>query len=281
MNSAAARGSMSRDMPHLIPRWSSVAKPVVGMVHLLPLPGSPKYGGRIDGVRDAALRDAEALAEGGAHGLMLENFGDVPFHARAVPPHVVAHMTMIAGEIARRVPQLPLGINVLRNDGRAALAIAQAVGASFIRVNVLCGARVTDQGIVGGIAHDLLRDRAFLGAQDVKIFADVDVKHSAPLGAPRPIAEEVSDTIDRGLADAIIVTGAGTGQPTAAAHAQEARRAARAVPVFIGSGVSAETIASLIPHADGFIIGTSLKRDGIATNPVDVSRVRAIVRVIQ
>jgi membrane complex biogenesis BtpA family protein len=268
-------------MPHWISQWSAIAKPVVGMVHLLPLPGSPKYGGRIDEVRDAALRDAEALAEGGAHGLMLENFGDVPFYPRAVPPHVIAQMTTIAGEIARRVPQLPLGINVLRNDGRAALAIAHAVGASFIRVNVMCGARVTDQGIVEGISHDLLRDRAALGAHNVKIFADVDVKHSTPLGVSRPIAEEVSDTIERGLADAIIVTGAGTGQPTAAAHAQEARRAARAVPVFIGSGVSAETIASLMPHADGFIVGTSLKRDGIATNAVDVTRVRAIVRAIQ
>src|SRR5947199_7450596 len=120
---------------------------------------------------------------------MIETFGDVPFYPGQVPACVVAPMTAFAAEVRRAAPQLPLGINVLRNDGQSALAIAHAIGASFIRVNVLCGARVTDQGLIQGIAHDLLRDRALLGATDVKIFADVDVKHSAAL-AQRPLADE-------------------------------------------------------------------------------------------
>ncbi|MDQ3439664.1 MAG: phosphorybosylanthranilate isomerase, partial [Planctomycetota bacterium] len=148
-------------------------------------------------IREAALRDAEALAEGGVHGIMMENFGDVPFFPGRVPAPVVAHVTAIGAEIRRSV-DVPLGINVLRNDGQSALAVAHAVGADFIRVNVLSGARVTDQGIVQGIAHDLLRERAQLGATNVKILADVDVKHSAPL-APRPLVKEFLARVSRGV----------------------------------------------------------------------------------
>src|ERR1043165_8697312 len=170
----------------LLPGWSNIAKPVIGMLHLLPLPGAPRYGSPLGPGRSALLRDAELLAQGGVHGLMIENFGDAPFYPARVPAHVVAHMTALATEVKRKAPQLPLGINVLRNDGMSALAIAHAVGADYIRVNVLCGVRVADQGLLHGIAHDLLRLRAELGATRIKIFADVDVKHSAPLAA-RPL----------------------------------------------------------------------------------------------
>ena len=123
----------------LVSRWSAVPKPVIGMLHLRPLPGSPRYGGDVEAVTAAALRDADALAGGGVHGLMIENFGDVPFYPARVPAYVVAHMTAVACAARRRF-DLPLGINVLRNDARGALAVAHAAGAEFIRVNVLCGA---------------------------------------------------------------------------------------------------------------------------------------------
>src|SRR5215212_5479938 len=172
----------------LLPPWSNLAHVVIGMLHLPPLPGAPQYS--IDArtlaqIRDAVLRDADALVDGGVHGLMLENFGDVPFYPGRVPAHTVAAMTAIATDVRRRF-DLPLGINVLRNDGVSALGIAAAVEAEYVRVNVLCGARLADQGIIQGIAHDLLRERAMLNAHRVKIFADVDVKHSAPL-APTTI----------------------------------------------------------------------------------------------
>src|SRR3954466_6616533 len=134
---------MPFDPPTLLPQWPRSRKVVIGMIHLLPLPGSPRYAGDVKAVREAALRDAAALHEGGVHGLMIENFGDVPFYPSRVPAHVVAAMTVMAAEVRRAVPQVPLGINVLRNDGLSALAVAAAVGASFIRVNVLCGARLT------------------------------------------------------------------------------------------------------------------------------------------
>src|SRR6266542_325886 len=149
------------------------------MVHLKPLPGAPLVGGSLDAVIDAALRDARAIASGGADGIIVENFGDRPFFATRVPPETIAAMTRAIVEIAAAV-RLPLGVNVLRNDARAALAIAAAVGASFIRVNVHTGAMVTDQGIIEGDAAETLRYRTRIAA-DVAIFADTHVKHATPL----------------------------------------------------------------------------------------------------
>ncbi|MEA2735394.1 MAG: uncharacterized protein QOE14_1845 [Humisphaera sp.] len=254
-------------------------KPVIGMLHLSALPGSPLYGGSLSAVREAMLRDAELLAEGGVNGLMIENFGDTPFFPGRVPAHVVAHLTAIAAEVRRSVPTLPLGINVLRNDGLSALAIAHAVGADYIRVNVLCGARVADQGLLQGIAHDLLRLRAELKAEAIKIFADVDVKHSAPL-AERPIADEVDDTLHRGMAEALIVSGAGTGKPTDPDKVKVVKSAAKGAPVFLGSGVTPQTLPALLPYADGFIVGTYFKKDGVASNTVDPARVRELMRLL-
>ena len=263
---------------HLLPAWSAIAKPVIGMLHLPALPGAPRFSGDVRSIADLIVRDADALVSGGVHGLMVENYGDVPFYPRRVPAHAVAQMTALACEVKRRFPGTPLGINVLRNDGLSALAVAHASAAQFIRVNVLCGVRVADQGLLHGIAHELLRERAVLGAKDtIRIFADVDVKHSAAL-APRPQEDEVSDTLHRGLADALIVSGSGTGRPTDPLQVATARAAAGgAAPVFVGSGVTADTVAEYLPHADGFIIGSAFKRGGDARGPVEVARVRELM----
>jgi membrane complex biogenesis BtpA family protein len=261
----------------LIEVWKNVRKPVIGMLHLAALPGSPLYGGSLSAAREAVLRDARLLVDGGVNGLMIENFGDTPFFPGRVPAYVVAHLTAIAAEVRRVVPNLPLGINVLRNDGLSALSVAHAVGADYIRVNVLCGARVADQGLLQGIAHDLLRLRAELNAEAIKIFADVDVKHSAPL-AERPIADEVDDTLHRGMADALIVSSAGTGKPTDPEKVKLVKHAAKDGLVFLGSGVTPQSLPALLPHADGFIVGTYFKDDGIASNAVDPERVRDLMK---
>ena len=266
-------------MKSLHPAWKNQRQIVIGMLHLPALPGSPLARKSLDQIRDSLLRDAETLAEGGVHGLMMENFGDVPFYPDRVPAHVIAQMTMLACKV-REAIDLPLGINVLRNDGRGALAVAQASGASFIRVNVLCGARVADQGLIQGIAHNLLRERAILGATNVKIFADVDVKHSAAL-AERPLQDEVADLIERALADAIVVSGAGTGKATDPAKARLVKSIASDTPVFIGSGITPETISQFVDSADGFIVGTALKKAGRATNAVELSRVKSLMRSLR
>lgn len=259
--------------------WKKLNKVVIGMLHLPALPGAPLNQLKLSKIRDLLLRDVEALDSGGVHGLMIENFGDVPFYPGRVPAQVVAQITAMALEV-KRASKLPLGINVLRNDGQSALAVAHAAGADYIRVNVLCGARVTDQGTIQGIAHDLLRERVMLNAQHIRIFADVDVKHSAPL-APRPLKDEVDDLLERALADAVVVSGAGTGKPTDPAKVAEVKRYAGRVPVFIGSGANVATIKELLPHADGFIVGTSLKKGGSPANPVELVRVKELMKRVE
>jgi hypothetical protein len=259
---------------HLLPAWNN-RKAVIGMVHLAALPGAPLHAGDRAAVLKAALRDAKALAEGGVDALMMENFFDVPFYPDNVPPGTIAHMAVIAQEI-KRAFALPLGVNVLRNDGLAALAVADAAGADFIRVNILCGARIADQGIIQGRAHEILRERARLGAQGIRILADVSVKHSAPFTAIA-LADEVEDTVQRALADGLVVSGTGTGKPVDVEHLLAVRAAAGGVPVFVGSGASEKTASILRENADGFIVGTSIKRDGKVGNPVDVERVRGFV----
>lgn len=252
---------------------------VIGMLHLPPLPGAPLAKLDYAKIKDFILKDAKSLRDGGVDCLMMENFGDVPFYPGLVPAHVVSFMTALACEVKAAV-RLPLGINVLRNDGMSALAVAMASNAEFIRVNVLSGARVTDQGVIQGIAHDLLRYRAELGASNIKILADVDVKHSAPL-APRSLKDEVEDTIKRGLADAVIVSGAGTGKPINHNALSEVVEAAGQTPVVLGSGVNSDNICDFKSQVWGFIVGTSLKKDGVVSNTVDVGRVKELIKALK
>ncbi|MCA9053798.1 MAG: BtpA/SgcQ family protein [Planctomycetaceae bacterium] len=245
------------------------------MLHAPPLPGSHRYDGNWDGVIDSVLSDAEALVTGGFPALMLENFGDAPFYPERVPVVTVAALTRLAVEVRSRF-DVPLGINVLRNDGLSALAVAAASGASFIRVNVLTGARVADQGILSGMAHELLRQRGEIQAADVSILADVDVKHSAPL-AKRPLEEEVADLVDRGGADGVIVSGGRTGTAIDLDQLLAVRHAAGRTAVYVGSGVTADNLAETRGLADGWIVGTALKQGGNVHAPIDRDRVRTFI----
>lgn len=246
----------------------------IGMVHLPALPGSPQSNLAIERCIDIALRDAEALQAGGVDGLIIENFHDAPFRPGAVDPWTVAVMTRIGLKVQESV-SCRVGINVLRNDAEAALSIALAVGAEFIRVNIHSGAMLTDQGVITGRADRTLRTRKALGAEQIAIFADVLVKHAVPLG-PLTIGDAVADVVVRGLADAVIVTGSATGQAASIDDVQAAVSAAGEVPVYVGSGVSAANAGKLIPPAQGLIAGSWIKIDGDVRNPVDVNRVREL-----
>lgn len=251
----------------------------VGTIHLPPLPGSVRGGTAADlpAILDRARRDAATYAEGGATGLIVENFGDVPFGRGRVEAQTVAAMTL-ATEAVRRETGLPTGVNVLRNDVLSAVAIAAMTGARFVRANIYVGAAVTDQGLIEGQADEVQALIRRFGA-DVQVWADVDVKHAAPL-APRPIADLAEDAVERGLASAVIVTGRATGQPATDGDLHAVRAAVGRTPLYVGSGVTAATIADILQIADGVIVGTAAKVDGIVTNPVDLARVRALIRHI-
>lgn len=248
---------------------------LIGMVHLGPLPGSPGFTGDFPSLLDAAVQDAATLADAGFDAVMIENFGDVPFFGDDVPKVTVAAMTRAATEI-RRAVTVPLGVNVLRNDALAALAIASACEADFIRVNVLSGEMHTDQGTLTGRAAELSRARAVLCPQ-VMVFADVFVKHAVP-PAGLTIAQAAADTFLRAGADALIVSGAATGAGTDTARLAEVRAAVPDAELLVGSGASAATIARLLEHADGAIVGTAIKEDGQTTAPVDPNRAAEFVR---
>lgn len=248
--------------------------PIIGVVHLLPLPTSPRWGGSLKAVIDRAEQEVTALASGGVDGVIVENFFDAPFTKNQVDPAVVSAMTLIIQRLMNLVT-LPVGINVLRNDAHSAMAIATCVRAQFIRVNVLTGVMATDQGLIEGQAHQLLRYRRELGS-DVKILADVLVKHARPLGSPN-LTTAVCETIERGLADGVILSGWATGSPPPLEDLELASAAAKGTPVFIGSGASWENISTLMQAADGVIVSSSLKRRGQIEQPIDPIRVSQFV----
>ncbi len=248
--------------------------PIIGVVHLLPLPTSPRWGGSLKAIIDRAEQEATALAAGGVDGIIVENFFDAPFPKDHVDPAVVSAMTVVIQKLMHMVT-LPIGINVLRNDAQSAFAIAACVQAQFIRVNVWTGIMATDQGMIEGRAHELLRYRRELGC-DVKVFADVLVKHARPLGSPN-LTTAVQDTIERGLADAVILSGWATGNPPSLEDLELASAAANGTPVLIGSGADWENIPKLMTAADGVIVSSSLKRQGKRENSIDPIRVSRFV----
>lgn len=252
-------------------------KLLIGVVHLKPLPGSPRWGGNLEEVIRFAVNDAIAYERGGAHALFIENFGDVPFTKSNVGPETVAAMAA-AGRAIRDAVKLPIGFNVLRNDAQSALALCAACAGGFIRVNVHTGAMLTDQGLIESDAYNTLRYRQRI-CPEAKIFADVHVKHAVPLG-DWTLEDAARDTAYRGLADALIVSGVGTGQAAQVGDVETVRRACPSAKIFLGSGVSQKNLRDFLPYADGFIVGTSLKKEGKLANPVDPKRVAALVRLL-
>ena len=253
-------------------------KPLIGMVHLRPLPGSPADG-TVEAALDAAREDAEALVGAGADGLIVENFGDAPFAKDRVPPVTVAAMAVICREL-RSDHNVAVGVNVLRNDAEAALSIAHVTGADFFRVNVHIGAVVADQGVIEGKARATLLLRRALGARAL-LFADVRVKHARPLGAEGDgtagLVAEAKEARGRGRADALILSGVATGAPADPAEFAAVKEALPDTPLLVGSGITLDNLPSFWPVADGMIVGTATKRGGDANTPVVPELARELV----
>ncbi len=245
-------------------------KPIIPTIHLPALPGAPLYNGDLDTIYQQAYNEALIFQKHGANALIIENFNDCPFYPNNVPAETIAAMAAISREI-RNAITIPLGINVLRNDAIAAMAIAASVDAEFIRVNIHTGAMLTDQGIIQGLAYKTLRLKQSLKSQAL-IFADVAVKHASSL-TDRDITLDVDDLCVRGLADAIIVSGNLTGKPADIENLTYVKNHTTC-PVLIGSGITLENINDYKPLADGFIVGSYFKFEGQAKNHVDEKRVK-------
>lgn len=257
-----------------------VGKPVIGMVHLWPLPGSPGYTGHnMDAILTHAQRDAETLLEGGVDGLIVENMWDLPYYVGADVKIEAVTAQAVAAHRIREMVDVPVGVNVIHNGWQAELAIAVAAGLDFMRVCILTGARLWDTGDLDhGCAADLLRRRQELGAEKVKLLADVDKKHSVPF--PGLDLETHIEWTEFYGADALIVSGRMTGDAPQLDKVRRARDAATR-PILMGSGTTADNIADFLRYADGAIVGTSLKVDGIGENPVDLQRVRSYMERVR
>jgi membrane complex biogenesis BtpA family protein len=252
-------------------------KPVIACVHLLPLPGAPRYQGNMRPVYDTALADVAIFQRYPIDGLIVENFRDVPFYPHQLPPETVAALAAVTREIVG-VARVPVGVNALRHDAQAALAVATASQAAFIRVNVHMGAVISDQGILQGMSHATLRLRAALRST-VLIFADVGVKHAMPLGNYH-LELETRDLTERGMVDAIIVSGERTGAETSLNDIALVRQHT-ALPVLLGSGATPDNLPRVYDRVDGLIVGSTFKTDGQAENMVEESRVKAFTAARQ
>ena len=264
-----------------LPDMFGVDKPIIGMVHLPPLPGSLNYDGRgLDPVIEWALRDVDTYQRAGVDGLIVENMWDYPyFVGEDVPPEAMTAQAVAAREVVKAA-NVPTGINVIHNGGPVTLSIALAAGATFVRICILTGARLWDTGELDhGCASRLLRHRKNLQAEHIKIFADVDKKHSLPF--PGLDLETHIEWTDFYLADALIVSGRMTGDAPSLEKVRKAKELSRGRPLLMGSGTSAENIADFLRHADGAIVGTSIKVDGQGENPVDAQRMAAYMRAVE
>lgn len=257
------------------------SKVAIGVVHCPALPGAPGYDGSpIDTVYDAAMRDAAAYVEGGMHGLIIENHGDIPFLRPAdLGPETAAAMAVITDRIRQHV-DIPLGINVLANGAIQAFAVAKAGGASFIRVNQWANAYVANEGLIDGEAALALRYRGKLKADDIAVFADAHVKHGAhAITADRSIEETTRD-LEFFDADAVIATGQRTGD-TATMAEIETIAGATQLPVLVGSGVRPDNVAEILTIADGVIVASALKTGGVWKDPVDRDKVIGFMKAFE
>ena len=255
-------------------------KPIIGVIHLKPLPGAPRYEG--EAMRDifsAAVADARTLANGGVDGIIVENASDLPFcRPEDIGPETVAALTAACMEI-RGAVDLPIGITCVANGAIPGLAVAKAVGARWVRVNQWVNAYVANEGLINGSAARAMRYRAAIDARDVAIFADVHVKFGAhAITADRSIPEQATDA-EWFDADVLIATGTRTGSPTTRSEVDNVQ-AGTNLPVIVGSGLSPDQVPSLLGTADGAIVGQWLKVDGLWWNPVDPGRVERLMQAV-
>ena len=251
-----------------------VRRALIGVVHLKALPGTPQSKLDLAAIASIAVEEARAYEDAGFHGLMIENTHDRPYLKANVGHEITAAMAVIGAEISRAV-RVPLGVQVLAGANTAAVGVALACGASFVRVEGFVFAHVADEGLIEASAGALLRYRRAIGAEQIRVFADIKKKHSAHAMTADVDIVETAKAAEFFQVDGVIVSGVATGEP---AQPEEVNAVGRSVtvPALVGSGITAENI-QLYPNADAFIVGSSIKTDGVWSNPINRDRSRALV----
>ena len=254
-------------------------KPVVGVIHVGALPGTPRASQSAFELVNVARQEARVYRECGVDGVIIENMHDGPYLRGEVGPEIVAAMTAISVEVKSECG-LPVGIQILAGANIEAMAVAHAAGLDFIRAEGYAYAHVADEGLIQASAAKLLRYRRMIGATHVQVWADVKKKHAAHAITADVSLGETAETVEFMGADCVIVTGSATGRPPTIVDVQEAKSHCR-LPVFLGSGITGNNIAEFYDGADGFIIGSAFKIDGLWSNTIDPARVTSFMKVIQ
>jgi uncharacterized protein len=252
-----------------------VPRALVGVVHTQGLPGTPSSTHTIDQILETAVADARVYASAGFHGVIIENTHDRPYLKGSVGPEVVAALAVVIGEVRRAAP-LPLGVQVLAGANECAMAVALACGASFVRVEGFVFAHVADEGLIESSAGRLLRYRRAIGADRIRVFADIKKKHSAHALTADVSLAETARAAEFFLADGVIVSGIATGEPTDVADV-EAVAGAVAVPTLVGSGITLDNVHDY-READALIVGSAIKQGGVWSGPIDQSQTSALAR---
>lgn len=254
-------------------------KPVVGVIHVGALPGTPRNTKSVSDLVGVARVEAKLYREGGVDAIYIENMHDVPYLRGAVGPEIVAAMTLIGNEVKARCG-LPVGIQILAGANLEAMAVAHAAGLDFIRAEGYAYAHVADEGLIQSSAAKLLRYRKMIGAESVQVWTDVKKKHSAHAITADVSLGETAETVEFMGADCVIVTGSATGKAPTVADVFEAKAHCN-LPVVLGSGINSRNVKEFYEHADGFIVGSSFKVDGLWANAIDPNRIEEFVRVVR
>jgi uncharacterized protein len=254
-------------------------KPVIGMIHVGALPGTPAHRHSLAEIMDVAVREARLYRAAGVDGVMIENMHDTPYLRGSVGPEIVAAMTLL-GQAVKAEGSLPTGIQILAGANLEALAVAHVAGLDFMRAEAFAFAHIADEGLLQASAGSLLRYRKQLGAERVQIWADIKKKHSAHAITADVSLGATAETVEFMRGDAVIITGNVTGDPPQIADVAEAKAHCR-LPVLLGSGVDAENLAAFYPAADGFIIGSAFKAGGHWANPVEPQRIEQLMNAVQ
>ena len=266
------------DTQGVLPSLFGVARALVGVVHTGGLPGTPAGTQRIDEIVAAAVADARAYASAGFDGIMIEKTHDRPYLKGSVGPEIVAALAVIGYEV-RRATTLPLGVQVLAGANQSAVAVAMACGATFVRVEGFVFAHVADEGIIESSAGSLLRYRRAIGADRIRVFADIKKKHSAHAITADVSLVETAKAAEFFLVDGVIVSGIATGHPADALEVQSVARAV-GVPTLVGSGVSLSNVHAY-RDADALLVGSSIKQGGVWSGRVDESQASALARAFR
>jgi len=270
---------MSRQFPSVIEDLFKTRKPVVGVIHVGALPGTPASALSVDELIELAVREAARYRDGGVDGLMVENMHDVPYLRGGVGPEIVAAMAVVARAVKAEAG-LPVGVQILAGANLESIAVAHAAGLDYVRVEAYAFAHVADEGLIQSSAAELLRFRRKIGAEGVRVWADVKKKHSSHAITADVSLGETCAAVEFMRGDAVIVSGSATGEPPRAADVKEAGLHCR-LPVLLGSGVTPENVAEFFDAADGFIVGSYFKEGGLWSNTVDAARVRRMVEAVR